>query len=115
MEQGGLCLLGCMPPAVPARPAGSPPGSSLAEKRRGVLPVPLVHTDSSWEQNRERSLGRHEYLLLRAGLPAGSRKSRGFPKLQTYLALWASQPCVITKGFLSCRIRQWLQTLPSIL
>lgn len=75
----------------------------------------LVHTDSSWEQNRERSLGRHEYLLLRAGLPAGSRKSREFPKLQTYLALWASQPCVITKGFLFCRIRQWFQTLPSIL
>lgn len=36
------------------------------------------------------------------------------PELQIYWALWASQLCVITKGFLFCKIRQRLQTLPSI-
>lgn len=53
-------------------------------------------------------------FCFRAGLHAGSRKNMDVPKLQIYWALRTSQLCVITKGFLFCKIRQRLQTLPSV-
>lgn len=50
---------------------------------------------------------------FRAGLQTGSRKNKDIPKLHIYWALWESHPRVVTKGFLFCKIRLWLQTLPS--
>lgn len=79
IKQGGLCLLGYVPPGVPAHPASQ---LLLSQKRKGVLlPVSPAHTDSSWEQNRERSLGKRDQLRLGAGLHACSSKRRDFPEL----------------------------------